>query len=169
VFQNQDMDFVKETALECGLDMVQLHGNEGFAAASRDSCGVPALRVVDIVVDPKTGKAASNAVETILERLTSDPMAVLLDTAIKGESSGGGTSMAFDWKIAERVQEAGLPVIIAGGLSVESVPDAVAKTRPFGVDVSSGVEAGPGRKDHDKTTKFVNNARAAAVEASKGF
>lgn len=167
VFQNQDMDFVRETAIACDLDMVQLHGDEGFAAASQ--CGVPALRVVDIVVDPATGQAADKAVESILEQLTNDPIAVLLDTAIKGQASGGGTSVAFDWNIAQRVQEAGLPVLIAGGLSADTVSEAVLGTRPFGVDVSSGVEASPGVKDHAKTTAFVQNARVAAVEASKGF
>lgn len=170
VFQNQEQYFIQEMVDECGLDLIQLHGREGFAAANRENYGgVPAIRVVDIVVDPETGKAAENAVETILENLTNDPVAVLLDTAIKGQKEGGGTSTTFDWSIAERVQAKGLPVLIAGGLEASTVSDCVGRTRPLGVDVSSGVEASPGIKDHDKVTAFVKNARKAATEARKGF
>lgn len=170
VFQNQDPEFIREMVDECGLDLIQLHGQEGFAAANRENYGgVPAIRVVDIVVDPETGKAAENAVESILEQLTSDPIAILLDTAIKGQKEGGGTSTTFDWSIADRLQAQGLPVIIAGGLTAHSVSDCVGNTRPLGVDVSSGVEASPGVKDHAEVQAFVQNARHAATEARKGF
>lgn len=169
VFQNQSPEFIKEMVSTCGLDMVQLHGNEGMEAANIDKCGAPAIRVVDIETDPDTGKATSNAVETLLESLTSDPMAVLLDTSIKGSKEGGGTGVTFDWSIAEKLQNAGLPVIIAGGLSPENIKDAVGGVRPWGVDVSSGLEAAPGKKDHTKVHDFVRGAREAAKEASKGF
>ena len=169
VFQNQEPEFIREMVQTCGLDLVQLHGKEGFAAANRETCGAPAIRVVDILVDPDTGKASEKAVDTLVDSLTTDPVAILLDTAIKGQTTGGGTSRTFDWKLAQRVQESGLPVLIAGGLTVENVKDAVSSTRPFGIDVSSGVEATPGLKDHDKVMSFVRDAKAAAVEASKGF
>jgi len=169
VFQNQDVNFIRSMVDECGLDLVQLHGAEGMAAANRDKLTVPALRVVDIAVDPATGQTAANAVEQLLESLTNDPAAILLDTSIKGAKTGGGTGVAFDWTIAERLQAAGLPVIVAGGLKPETVQDCVGRIRPFGVDVSSGVEAAPGQKDHDKVRDFVQGARAAAAEASKGF
>ena len=170
VFQNQDPSFIRQMVEECGLDLIQLHGQEGFAAANRDNYGgVPAIRVVDIVVDPATGKAADNAVETILENITNDPVAILLDTAIKGQKEGGGTSTTFDWSIAERVQARGLPVLIAGGLTADTVVNCVGSTRPLGVDVSSGVEASPGIKDHEKVKDFVGAALRAATEARKGF
>ena len=170
VFQNQDPAFIREMVEDCGLDLIQLHGQEGFAAANRENFGgVPAIRVVDIVVDPETGKAAENAVETILEKLTGDPIAILLDTAIKGQKEGGGTSTTFDWSIAERLQAQGLPVLIAGGLTSSTVSDCVGNTRPLGVDVSSGVETSPGIKDHTEVQAFVQNARHAATEARKGF
>jgi phosphoribosylanthranilate isomerase len=169
VFQNQSPEFIREMVEECGLDMVQLHGNEGMQAANEENCGVPAIRVVDIETDPETGKASSNAAKTLLESITADPVAILLDTSIKGSKDGGGTGVTFDWGIAEQVQNAGLPVIIAGGLTPDNIDEAVTSTRPWGVDVSSGVEASPGTKDHDKVRQFVGGARKAAIEASKGF
>ena len=173
VFQNQPAEFIREMVDTCGLDMVQLHGQEGMAAASEDICGVPALRVVDIETstDGSSSKAvaSTDAVQKILDGVTSDPAAILLDTSIKGSKEGGGTGVTFDHSIAEQLQNRGLPVIIAGGLKPGNVKDAVMKTRPWGIDVSSGVEQSPGKKNHDAVTKFVGGARDAAIEASKGF
>jgi len=170
VFQNQDAEYISEIVNECGLDLVQLHGSEGMNAAAAEKCGnVPAIRVVDITVDPETSEASGSSVESILESITNDPIAILLDTALKGSNEGGGTGKSFDWSIADRLQTAGLPVIVAGGLSAESVEDCVGSVRPFGVDVSSGVELEPGRKDHQKVHDFVHKTRLAAQEASKGF
>ena len=169
VFQNQPPEFIREMVKDCGLDMVQLHGTEGMAAANEEICSVPAIRVVDIETDPETGKATDGAAQTLLDSITADPVAILLDTSIKGKKDGGGTGVTFDWGIAEKVQNAGLPVIIAGGLTPANIEEAVTSTRPWGVDVSSGVEASPGKKDHEKVKKFVGEARKAAIEASKGF
>ena len=116
-----------------------------------------------------TGKASSTAVDAVLSSITTDPLAILLDTSIKGSQAGGGTGVTFDWGIAEKIQNAGLPVIIAGGLTPENVAEAVQSTRPWGVDVSSGVEAQPGTKNHDSVRSFVHGARKAATEANKGF
>lgn len=169
VFQNQDHEFIRSMVSECGLDLVQLHGSEGMAAADPAKCGAPAIRVVDIETDPDTGKAASDAVDNLLKSLTSDPIAILLDTSIKGSKEGGGTGVTFDWSIAEKIQNAGLPVLIAGGLTPENIKDAVGSVRPWGVDVSSGLEASPGKKDHQKVHDFIEGAKDAAKEASKGF
>ena len=173
VFQNQPAEFIREMVDTCGLDMVQLHGQEGMEAASEDICGVPALRVVDIETstDGSSSRAvaSTDAVQKILDGVTSDPAAILLDTSIKGSKEGGGTGVTFDHSIAEQLQNRGLPVIIAGGLKPGNVKDAVMKTRPWGIDVSSGVEQSPGKKNHDAVTKFVGGARDAAIEASKGF
>ncbi len=169
VFQNQDPDFIREMVEVCGLDLVQLHGNEGMEAANEELYGVPAIRVVDVETDPETGKATEDAAQRLLDSLTKDPIAILLDTSIKGSNAGGGTGVTFDWSIAEKVQNTGLPVIIAGGLTPDNIEDAVISTRPWGVDVSSGVEATPGIKDHDQVRLFVTGARRAAIEASKGF
>jgi len=169
VFQNQSPEFIRQIVDECGLDLVQLHGSEGMAAANIAVTSVPTIRVIDICVDPETGKASKRAIETILESISSDPVAILLDTAIKGQKEGGGTGVSFDWGIARRLQDAGLPVLVAGGLTPESVKECVGSIRPFGVDVSSGVEVAPGKKDPEKVKAFVQGARQAEAEASKGF
>jgi len=170
VFQNQSHEFIQEMVDKCGLDLVQLHGSEGMEAANVAKCGVPAIRVVDIETHPDgTGAAAPDAVEKLLSDITTDPVAILLDTSIKGNAEGGGTGVTFDWSVAEKLQNNGLPVIIAGGLTPSNVKEAVMNVRPWGIDVSSGVEASPGIKDHDAVEKFVKGARDAAFEANKGF
>lgn len=169
VFQNQPHEFIQERVEKCGLDMVQLHGTEGMEAANASKCGVPALRVVDIETNPDGSGTSPGAVDKLLGDITTDPLAILLDTSIKGNKDGGGTGVTFDWGIAEKLQNNGLPVIIAGGLKPTNVKDAVTSTRPWGIDVSSGVEASPGKKDHEAVEHFVKGARDAAVEASKGF
>ncbi len=87
--------------------------------------------------------------------------AYLLDTFHDTQLGGGGQT--FDWDLAvEAKRLAGdVPVILAGGLTPENVAEAVTRVRPFAVDVSSGVEAEPGRKDHDKIRAFVQAVRAA--------
>jgi len=171
VFQNSPLEVVKETVERCGLDMVQLHGSEGMAAANSKNFGVPALRVVDIELGSDgEQKSSAEIASTIIAKVTTDPIAILLDTSIKGDKhGGGGTGKTFDWTIAESIQNMGLPVIIAGGLTPENIGEAVGNVRPWGVDVAGGVEAGPGVKDHDKVRNFVGGAKKAAAEASKGF
>jgi len=168
VFQNQSSEFISQMVNEAGIDLVQLHGSEGMAAAAMEKCGgVPALRVVDIPVS--TSGEKNDVIKEILEGLTNDPTAILLDTTMKGGAAGGGTGKTFDWSIAESIQNRGMPVIIAGGLKPENITKAVTDIRPWGVDVSSGVEENPGKKDHDKVKGFVVGARTASEEASKGF
>jgi anthranilate synthase/indole-3-glycerol phosphate synthase/phosphoribosylanthranilate isomerase len=169
VFQNQSEEFIQEMVEVCGLDIVQLHGKEGMEAANVAKCGVPAIRVVDIETNADGTGTAPGAVDKLLNDITTDPLAILLDTSIKGSKEGGGTGVTFDWGVAEELQNNGLPVIIAGGLKPINVKNAVMGTRPWGIDVSSGVEASPGKKDHADVEIFVKGARDAAVEASKGI
>jgi phosphoribosylanthranilate isomerase len=85
--------------------------------------------------------------------------ALLLDTWKAG--SHGGTGAVFDWDVAREVVELGKPVILAGGLTPDNVAEAVRRVRPFAVDVAGGVEASPGKKDHDKLRRFIRNAKEA--------
>jgi len=71
----------------------------------------------------------------------------------------GGTGQTFDWELAIQAKALGKPIILAGGLTPANVGDAIRKVRPYAVDVSSGVEAVPGRKDHEKIREFIRNVR----------
>src|SRR5206468_1149705 len=84
----------------------------------------------------------------------------LLDSFVPGQSGGTGTT--FNWALAKRAGAHGPPIILAGGLTPENVAEAVRLTRPFGVDVSSGVESSPGRKDPAKMEAFITAVRAAS-------
>jgi len=164
VFQNADVEDIEAVSQDVGLDLVQLHGDEGMGACSK--CGVPAIRVVHI--EATTEKiVASDSAEKIVALLTADPLAILLDTSVQGVQ--GGTGATFDWDVAKAIQNLGLPVIVAGGLNAENIEEVVSDVKPWGVDVSSGVEASPGRKDVKEVQAFVSSARKAAEEASKGF
>jgi len=81
----------------------------------------------------------------------------VLDAFVEGVP--GGTGVTIDWDLAGEAQVVG-PIILAGGLTPDNVLEAVRQARPYGVDVSSGVEASPGRKDHAKVQAFIANAKS---------
>jgi phosphoribosylanthranilate isomerase len=83
--------------------------------------------------------------------------AYLLDSYQAGTRGGTGTIM--DWRIARQAVDAGMRIVVAGGLTPENVADAVAQTRPYAVDTSGGVEGAPGKKDHDRLRDFVRQAK----------
>jgi len=85
--------------------------------------------------------------------------AVLLDSY--SANSRGGTGQTFDWSLVREAKRFGRPVILSGGLTPENVREAVTIAQPDGVDVSSGVELSPGRKDHEKMREFVRRVRSA--------
>jgi phosphoribosylanthranilate isomerase len=88
---------------------------------------------------------------------------VLIDSRVG--AAGGGTGVAFDWTAARAVFTSatnGVQLILAGGLRPDNVSHAIGQLRPWGVDVSSGVEAAPGRKDPERLRHFIENARAPA-------
>jgi len=169
VFQNESSDQIRHVVETVGLDLVQLHGREGMEACS--ACGVPAIRVVHIEASTDgedNGKTSQERADAIINSLTGDPVAILLDTSVKGVQ--GGTGVTFDWDVATNLQNSGLPVLVAGGLNAQNVQKVVTDVRPWGVDVSSGVEGDKvGKKDVDAVDKFVKGARSAALEAQKGF
>ncbi len=90
--------------------------------------------------------------------------AILLDTYHKDKLGGSGET--FNWELAlEAKQRFGLPIILAGGLTAENVGEAIRTVRPYAVDVSSGVEASPGRKDHAKIRAFVEAVQEADADS----
>jgi phosphoribosylanthranilate isomerase len=88
------------------------------------------------------------------------PSALLLDGHAPGQH--GGTGQPAPWHLLESFQP-GVPIILAGGLTPDNVAEAVRVVRPYGVDVASGVEQSPGRKDAEKMRRFIDNAREAAA------
>jgi phosphoribosylanthranilate isomerase len=84
--------------------------------------------------------------------------AIVLDTLAPG--THGGSGVPFDWEMARAATELGRPIMLAGGLTPENVAEAVKTVQPYAVDTSGGVEAAPGKKDHDRIRQFIRNARS---------
>ncbi len=147
VFVDMDKNKVLEIAGECALDILQFHGDEtpDYCASFKDSCKViKAFGIKD-----------SGTLEGINDYNTDF---YILDAYSAKEK--GGTGESFDWKIVESFEFL-RPVILSGGLTPLNVRDAIEKLSPYGVDVSSGVEASPGKKDLLLMKKFVENVRRA--------
>lgn len=145
VFLDQPRDEILAAVMRCGLQAVQLHGQEPADLAR--SLPVPVIKAVRV------------RDRDSLRPLSSYPArAFLLDTYLEGIPGGTGTPLPWDLisGVAARA-----PIILAGGLTPENVAEAVRRVRPFGVDVSSGVEHAPGRKDHRKLKEFIAHVRSA--------
>ncbi|HEY1519727.1 MAG TPA: phosphoribosylanthranilate isomerase [Solirubrobacteraceae bacterium] len=148
VFVNATLDHVAQTADGVGLTMLQFHGDEGPAycaeAARRTGCQViKAARV--------RGRADVQALNPFHTDFH------LLDSYAAGVP--GGTGETFSWEIA-RTHRGPVPVILSGGLTPDNVADAIAAVGPYAVDVASGVELSPGRKDPEKLSAFAAAVRA---------
>jgi phosphoribosylanthranilate isomerase len=150
VFVDEPVDEINRIVEACGLTAVQLHPRRPVEVLS--AIPVPAIQVYRVgaqfradAVDEATGQR------------------VLLDTA--GNGKEGGTGRTFDWTLAEPVVQRH-PTLVSGGLRPENVGAAVRMLRPYGVDVASGVESGPGIKDLGKLAWFVKVVRAADREAT---
>jgi phosphoribosylanthranilate isomerase len=158
VFVDAALDEIVSTVRACGLTGVQLHSGSGADAPVqlRSQLG-PSVRILRVVhYGPDTTRQA--------QAYFADPNvdAVLIDS--RTATAVGGTGIAFDWNEA-RETVFGNPsvarLIAAGGLNPDNVAEAIATLRPWGVDVASGVETSPGRKDPAKLRAFIANARAA--------
>jgi len=147
VFVNEPIDGIRTVAARAHLTAVQLHGDEPPAYA--DALDWPVLRAVS--VDEIDVVAGAWSADTALLVDNIDPV------------RRGGTGEAVDWIRAAGVAKT-RRVVLAGGLTPENVGTAIRAVRPFGVDVSSGVESAPGVKDLDKVTQFISNARLAFEE-----
>ncbi len=143
LFVNEEPTRLRDISAYCGLDIVQLHGDEGPSA-----CSIPPRRVIKAL---RIKDAAS-----LLGHADYQVSALLLDAWVAG--SYGGTGEMFNWSLAADVARQ-RPVILAGGLTPENVAAAVRAVRPYAVDVSSGVEAAAGRKDPEKVAAFIKNAK----------
>jgi phosphoribosylanthranilate isomerase len=147
VFVNADLKFVRDIVKHVNLSAVQLQGNHG----------------PDDLVDFETSvikvfRVGNEYDVEVMKNYIVD--AFLLDAL--NEGACGGTGRTFDWNIAVKAKDYGR-IILSGGLTPDNVEDAVRFVRPYGVDVSSGVEASPGKKDQGKVREFVMRAKSIPV------
>lgn len=161
VFVDASFTEIASVVEQCGLTGVQLHSaaRETVATRLRNRFGAP-LRILQVI---HFGAGAADS----LRHATSDPNldGVLVDS--RTTTALGGTGIVFDWQAARASLFNGqstLRLIAAGGLNPGNVADAIATLQPWGVDVVTGVEAAPGRKDPEKVRDFVARAHAAAAQ-----
>jgi phosphoribosylanthranilate isomerase len=154
VFVNPSLDEVTDAVADEGLTIVQLNGEEGPSfcteVARRTGCKVTKAVHVSSAADVRGAAAYRTDFH-------------LFDTRRKGLH--GGTGESFDWDLVAQ-RRSDVPMIVAGGLRPENVADAIEVSRPFAVDVASGVEAEPGRKDPELLAAFfaaVHSAQPAAT------
>jgi len=145
VFTNAPRDRVAAIAREVGLTALQFHGDEG----PEDCLGWEELVVIKALSADGPEQLAALAARYAVHY-------VLVDTP---SAAYGGSGRTFDWRIAAAIPRYRL--VVAGGLTPENVAEAVRTLRPLAVDVASGVEQSPGRKDHEKLKAFIEAAKAA--------
>jgi phosphoribosylanthranilate isomerase len=173
VFTSIDADEILQTAKSAGLTAVQLHSDfdpdlvDAIVAGSKGMLRV--LQVLDVPED-----ALPENLEAALRATLGHPYveAALLDASHGGAS--GGTGKTFDWdstaEIVRRIQtETGGRVIVAGGLHAENVAQAINAFQPWGIDVASGVESTPGKKDAAKLKDLLAASRRAAGQAIRFY
>jgi phosphoribosylanthranilate isomerase len=146
VFVNESRRVLQSVAARCDLRTVQLHGDELPA-------DVAALAPLAVIKAFTVGRGFRPQVLKAYKGCA----AFLLDTRVKGKR--GGTGKSFDWQQARRARAYGR-VILAGGLTPENIEDAIATVKPYGVDVCTGVERRPGKKDLRRLREFIRRARA---------
>jgi len=146
VFVDADEDTVYRAIRECGLNLLQFHGSESpeycvqFGLMSMKAFQVRDAQSLTRLTDFKTD-------------------AWLLDAYSPNKL--GGTGEKFNWDLAIEARKLGRPIFLAGGLTSENVAEAVRQVEPYAVDVSSGVEASPGKKDYGKVKAFIDAAKGA--------
>ena len=153
VFVNATLDEVAGVADRCRLSLLQLHGDEG-PAYCREAARRTGARVM------KAARVRDRAQVHDLQRFATDYH--LLDAY--SPRSPGGTGESFDWELT-RLHPPEPPVVLSGGLNADNVGEAIESAAPFAVDVASGTEAAPGRKDPAKLVAFVRAVEAAGVPA----
>lgn len=147
VVANDHPDFLRGLLRVCPLRALQFHGEEPpeeILAFKGKAKLIKAIRVKDEASFRQIPKY--RGVD-----------AVLLDTFSPNRT--GGTGVSFDWELAVGAREFGIPVIVAGGLTPSNVGEVVSRVQPFGVDVSSGVELSPGKKDRALIWEFIQQAK----------
>jgi phosphoribosylanthranilate isomerase len=148
VFVNAEPEEMSQLRRYCGLDWVQMHGQEGEAEAA--SLGPRVIKALKVGPGLEPDANAYPGCALLLD--TYDPQAA------------GGTGKSFDWSLARRIARI-RPVILAGGLNPDNVARAIEQVQPFAVDVSSGVEIWKGKKDHERIANFIARVKTARAPA----
>lgn len=151
VFVNEDAAAVRQLMDECGLALAQLHGDE--TASYCQNLGRPVLKALRL-----RDRGTFLALAEFQGR--ANVRGFLIDAF--SDQAYGGTGQTVDWTLAAEAARSA-PIILAGGLTPANVSDAIQRVRPYGVDVSSGVEARPGKKDPVKVKAFIDAARLVSV------
>jgi phosphoribosylanthranilate isomerase len=152
VFVNEEPQRVRALMDECGLMLAQVHGDE--SALYCQQLGRPVLKALRL-----KDRGTFLALAEFQGR--ANVRGFLIDTF--SDQAYGGTGKTVDWTLAQEAA-CSTPIILAGGLTPTNVAEAIAQVRPYGVDVSSGVEQSPGKKDPDKVKAFIQAARLVPVE-----
>lgn len=150
VFVDAPQHEVLHIAAQTGIDTIQLHGHESpMVAAAYAAQGFRVIKAVQL---------SNNLVpKTLLTRyIDSGVHTLLLDTYVNGQP--GGTGITGNWQLAQEVAQA-YPLILAGGITPQNVGEALSTVQPLGIDVSSGVERSPGRKDLHKVAQLLSAVR----------
>ncbi len=152
VFVNEGAERVRALMDECGFALAQLHGDE--SALYCQNLGRPVLKALRLK-DRRTFLSLAEF------HGRANVRGVLIDAF--SDQAYGGTGQTVDWTLAQEAARS-TPIILAGGLTPANVADAISHVRPYGVDVSSGVEQNPGKKDPDKVKAFIQAARLVPAE-----
>lgn len=147
VFVNQDQETIRHIYDECGLSFAQLHGDE--TSTFCESLGRPVLRALRLqdrgsLLALAEYKGRMGVRGFVVDAFSSDAY--------------GGTGQTVDWTLAREVAKSA-PILLAGGLTPNNVQEAIQQVQPYGVDVSSGVEEAPGKKDPEKIRAFTQAVR----------
>jgi len=158
VFVDAPRDEIERVSQQVGLDLLQLHGEEPPEAL--EGLSRPALKAVRVGPRFTTEEAL---------RYSKTAHGIVVDTRLPGETQmPGGTGVPFDWSLVANLAEQVPFLMLAGGLSPTNVAHAVRAVRPDAVDVSSGVERMPGRKDPAQVKAFIEASRAVEAEIGPG-
>lgn len=167
VFYSHDPKEIAQAVAQAGLTAVQLHGGLDNDLTSRlTDLLAGSARIIQtlhwVIDSPASEPSSAIQLQQQLFHIAASGLSdrVLIDSKVG--TAGGGTGVSYDWLAARHAfasAPSGLHLIVAGGLRPDNVAQAIAHLQPWGVDVASGVESSPGRKDPARLAAFINNAR----------
>jgi phosphoribosylanthranilate isomerase len=151
VFVNESVESVRDTMDSCGLALAQLHGDESSAYC--EEVGRPVLKALRV-----KDRISALAIAEFQGR--AGVRGFVLDAF--SDQAYGGTGTLADWSLVAEIAKT-CRILLAGGLTPDNVADAIKAVRPYGVDVSSGVESSPGKKDHGRMRAFLQATRLVSA------